>query len=118
MTAIPFEKFFTNSNKFPPKKHLPNGMRLIIIINTAANTDPHAMYVCICSAVTERQIRACAQGGATTMQDLREKLCVADNCGKCARHAKTILREVHGTPAAAPVTEAVVSEVILNRAVA
>ncbi len=58
------------------------------------------MYVCICSAVTERQIRACAQDGATTMQDLREKLCVAGNCGKCAKHAKTILREVHGTPVA------------------
>ena len=54
------------------------------------------MYVCICAAVTERQIRACAQDGATSMQDLREKLCVAGNCGKCARHAKTILREVHG----------------------
>ena len=55
------------------------------------------MYVCICSAVTERQIRACAQNGATTISDLREKLCVAGNCGKCAHHAKTILREVHGT---------------------
>ena len=58
------------------------------------------MYVCICAAVTERQIRACAQDGATSMQDLREKLCVAGNCGKCARHAKTILREVHGAAAA------------------
>ncbi|HEX4327574.1 MAG TPA: (2Fe-2S)-binding protein [Burkholderiales bacterium] len=57
------------------------------------------MYVCICAAVTERQIRACAQDGATSMQDLREKLCVAGNCGKCARHAKTILREVHGAVA-------------------
>ncbi|HEY4375191.1 MAG TPA: (2Fe-2S)-binding protein [Burkholderiales bacterium] len=58
------------------------------------------MYVCICAAVTERQIRACAQDGATSMQDLREKLCVAGNCGKCARHAKTILREVHGAAGA------------------
>jgi len=58
------------------------------------------MYVCICNAVTERQIRTCAQEGATTIHDLREQLCVAGNCGKCARHAKTILREVHATPAA------------------
>jgi len=58
------------------------------------------MYVCICNAVTERQIRKCAHEGATTMADLREQLCVAGNCGKCAHHAKTILREVHGTPAA------------------
>jgi bacterioferritin-associated ferredoxin len=57
------------------------------------------MYVCICNAVTERQIRTCAKDGATTLADLREQLCVAGNCGKCARHAKTILREVHGTPA-------------------
>lgn len=82
------------------KKHLPKRTRLIIIINNAAFTHIETMYVCICAAVTERQIRACAQDGATSMQDLREKLCVAGNCGKCARHAKTILREVHGTPAA------------------
>ena len=58
------------------------------------------MYVCICNAVTERQIRTCAQEGATTIHDLREQLCVAGNCGKCARHAKTILREVHASPEA------------------
>ncbi len=61
------------------------------------------MYVCICNAVTERQIRNCARDGATTMQDLREQLCVGGNCGKCAQHAKTILREVHSTPAPAAV---------------
>ena len=57
------------------------------------------MYVCICNAVTERQIRNCAREGAISMQDLRERLCVGGNCGKCAQHAKTSLREVHSTPA-------------------
>lgn len=67
------------------------------------------MYVCICNAVTERQIRKCAHEGATTMAELREQLCVAGNCGKCAHHAKTILREVHGTPATAAASVASMS---------
>jgi bacterioferritin-associated ferredoxin len=57
------------------------------------------MYVCICNAVTERQIRECARDGATSVADLRARLCVGNTCGKCVPHAKTVLREVNGTPA-------------------
>lgn len=50
------------------------------------------MYICVCNAVTEREIRQCAQLGCT-LGDLREQLGVCTNCGKCKHAAKQILRE-------------------------
>jgi bacterioferritin-associated ferredoxin len=50
------------------------------------------MYICVCNAVTEREIRHCAQLGCT-MVDLREQLGVCTGCGKCKHAAKQILRE-------------------------
>ena len=49
------------------------------------------MYVCICRAVTDRQIREVALGGALTLQDLRRELGVARDCGRCASCARSCL---------------------------
>jgi len=51
------------------------------------------MYICICNAVTEREIRQCAELGACSLADLREGLGVATHCGKCKAAAVEILRE-------------------------
>ena len=48
------------------------------------------MYVCVCNAVTEREIRQAVALGVTTLKELREGLGVAGDCGRCARD---ILRE-------------------------
>jgi len=53
------------------------------------------MYICVCNAVTEREIRQCAQLGASNLSDLRDGLGVATNCGKCKAAAVEILREEH-----------------------
>jgi bacterioferritin-associated ferredoxin len=50
------------------------------------------MYICVCNAVTEREIRHCAQLGCS-LGDLRERLGVAANCGKCKHAARQILLE-------------------------
>lgn len=52
------------------------------------------MYVCLCSGVTDRQIRSCVEEGACSMKDLRDCLGVARQCGRCAPYAKSLLREV------------------------
>ena len=52
-----------------------------------------SMYVCICHAVTDGQIRECANDGACTMRELRQRLGVASRCGKCTAHALDLLRE-------------------------
>ncbi|HEY3328343.1 MAG TPA: (2Fe-2S)-binding protein [Novimethylophilus sp.] len=55
------------------------------------------MYVCVCLAVTERQIHQAARDGAKTLKDLRRDLGVTAECGRCATCARQCLRDVHGT---------------------
>jgi bacterioferritin-associated ferredoxin len=51
------------------------------------------LYVCICHAVTDRDIRACIEEGADSLRDLRKCLGVATQCGKCGCHVREILKE-------------------------
>lgn len=51
------------------------------------------MYVCLCNAVTDRQIRQAVEEGATRMRDLNLELGVAADCGKCACFAKSVLQD-------------------------
>lgn len=51
------------------------------------------MYVCVCNAVTDRQIRAAAEAGAETLADLSAALGVATCCGCCATLASEVLEE-------------------------
>jgi len=49
------------------------------------------MYICVCNAITERQVRACVDAGATTLGDLQFELGVATCCGCCAQMAQEYL---------------------------
>ncbi len=51
------------------------------------------MYVCICTGVTERQIREAAQRGASDLTALRMATGCATQCGSCADQAQSILDE-------------------------
>jgi bacterioferritin-associated ferredoxin len=59
------------------------------------------MYVCVCKAITDRQIREAAEGGARTLQDLRRDLGIARDCGRCAACAMECLAEARGCDKAA-----------------
>lgn len=50
------------------------------------------MYVCVCNAVTERHIGEAVSEGATTLRELRDRLGVAGECGRCACCARDCLR--------------------------
>jgi len=52
------------------------------------------MFVCVCKAVTERQIEEAAAQGAHTLKDLRNALGIAQECGQCAAQAKCYLKAV------------------------
>ncbi|MCX9158206.1 (2Fe-2S)-binding protein [Niveibacterium sp. 24ML] len=56
------------------------------------------MYVCVCHAVTERQVRQAASNGARRLRDLSDTLGVATQCGRCASHALTCLRSCDACP--------------------
>lgn len=51
------------------------------------------MYVCVCNAVTDCQIREAYCEGACSMRLLRERLGVAGCCGRCAPYARDVLRQ-------------------------
>jgi bacterioferritin-associated ferredoxin len=60
------------------------------------------MYVCICNAITDKQIRRAAKNGVDNLFELREHLGVASNCGSCADQAQSILQESHRPGGAQP----------------
>lgn len=51
------------------------------------------MYVCICKGITDTQIRAAVQDGASSLRDVRNTLGVASQCGKCSMLTRDIVRE-------------------------
>ena len=51
------------------------------------------MYVCICKAITDQQIRDAARSGVGSLWALQKELGVSSNCGKCRHTAVNILRE-------------------------
>ncbi|TCJ15505.1 (2Fe-2S)-binding protein [Parasulfuritortus cantonensis] len=56
------------------------------------------MYVCVCHAVTERQVRDAIADGVHSMHGLRKRLGIAATCGKCARCAHGMLKEQRACP--------------------
>ena len=62
------------------------------------------MYVCVCPAVTARQIHSAARDGARSLKDLRRELGVTKDCGLCAACANQCLKDArrecgdHDTP--------------------
>jgi bacterioferritin-associated ferredoxin len=51
------------------------------------------MYVCICNAVTEREVRDCVRGGVCSVDELSMQLGVGAGCGRCRPSAEELLRE-------------------------
>ena len=49
------------------------------------------MYVCVCRAVTEKDIESAVAGGARRLRDLRIELGVTEECGRCAKCARQCL---------------------------
>jgi bacterioferritin-associated ferredoxin len=49
------------------------------------------MIVCVCKAVSDRQIRAAVKQGATCMRDLTRELGLGTCCGKCVPEARATL---------------------------
>ncbi len=51
------------------------------------------MYVCLCKGITDTQIRAAVEDGASSLRDVRNTLGVASQCGKCGILTREIVRE-------------------------
>ncbi|WP_101760192.1 bacterioferritin-associated ferredoxin [Oceanicoccus sp. KOV_DT_Chl] len=51
------------------------------------------MYVCLCKAVTDSQIREAVANGATQFGQVRKELGLASQCGKCGILAREVFTE-------------------------
>jgi bacterioferritin-associated ferredoxin len=51
------------------------------------------MYVCLCNAITDKQIRKAAESGIEDLWTLQRELGVAAGCGCCRDMATAILDE-------------------------
>ncbi|XID75181.1 bacterioferritin-associated ferredoxin [Alkanindiges sp. WGS2144] len=49
------------------------------------------MYVCLCRAVTDRQIRASVENGASSFRDVRDELDIGTCCGRCVPEARELI---------------------------
>lgn len=63
------------------------------------------MYICICRQVTCGQIRAAASDGVESVRELRQRLGVASECGKCAGCARRVLDDARDCRIAEPAAD-------------
>ncbi|GGI70478.1 (2Fe-2S)-binding protein [Shewanella hanedai] len=50
------------------------------------------MYVCLCHAVTDTQIKEAVSQGDGSLSDVKKRLGVGDQCGKCVKMATQIIQ--------------------------
>ena len=55
------------------------------------------MYVCVCNAVTDREIVERVRAGADTLEAVRFELGVATCCGQCAECAQAVIDDARRT---------------------
>ena len=49
------------------------------------------MYVCVCNAVTDREIHEAVDRGAASLADVQRRLPVANCCGRCEDTAQNVV---------------------------
>jgi bacterioferritin-associated ferredoxin len=62
---------------------------VLTIIRIRVHNTP--MIICVCKAVSDRQIKAAVKEGASCMRDLTRELGIGTCCGKCVPEARTTL---------------------------
>lgn len=51
------------------------------------------MYICICNAITEKDIEEAVKQGISSMEMLSELTSVSNQCGCCEAHACKVLQK-------------------------
>jgi bacterioferritin-associated ferredoxin len=57
------------------------------------NYDGVTMYVCVCHAVTDKDIRKAVDRGASSLFDVQNELPVGSCCGRCEQTAQGVVDE-------------------------
>jgi bacterioferritin-associated ferredoxin len=51
------------------------------------------MYVCVCRAVTDREVKAAIEAGADTVAAVTRVCCAGDDCGACHGVIRELIEE-------------------------
>lgn len=51
------------------------------------------MYVCVCRGITDRDIRKAMMEGATSVDDIEDRLGAGTGCGGCRDYTRRLLEE-------------------------
>jgi bacterioferritin-associated ferredoxin len=51
------------------------------------------MFVCVCNAVTDAEVREAIEGGADTVQAVTRATCAGDDCGACHAYIEGMIEE-------------------------
>lgn len=51
------------------------------------------MYICLCKAITDDQIREAVENGAKHFRQVRQELGLASQCGKCGILARDVFNK-------------------------
>ena len=62
-----------------------------VAIENTYHLELRAMYVCICKAITDADIREAAETGVANVAQLTESLGVGGGCGTCLEMAEAII---------------------------
>ena len=52
------------------------------------------MYVCVCNAISDREVRACAEGECSTVAMAYRSLGKPPKCGKCVPLMRRLVRQI------------------------
>jgi bacterioferritin-associated ferredoxin len=68
------------------------------------------MYVCICRAVTEQEVKSTIEAGAKTVEAVTRACCAGDDCGACHSTIEDMIEDRWGAHADGAVHLPVVTE--------
>ena len=68
---------------------------ITVAIANTYHLDLRAMYVCVCKAITDADIREAAETGVADIERLTEALGVGGGCGTCLEMAESIIDACH-----------------------
>ena len=54
------------------------------------------MFVCVCRAVTDQQVKAAIEAGAQSVEAVTAACCAGEDCGACHSKIEDLIEERHG----------------------
>ena len=74
-------------------------IKKVVAIKNESRLSSRSMYVCLCQAVRDAEVRQAVASGVEDVEQLAEELGVGTGCGSCREFAQTLIDEYASQPA-------------------